>query len=363
MDTLRIKHRLTGAAGSPTGAGFKSGEVAINFGVTGTPEFWSYDGAAWKQLNPASVVTIENVTLAGGTAGSATGIGAAYSAFAPKPTASIVTATFAGTSYIRTGVGTADSDWAAMGAATPFASAAETGTGTDAAKAVSPAGLAGSSLATATGAAGVTNAADAGKWVRLGTDGRIASGFIPDPTKATAAEIVTGTENGKYVTPLNLKGASKADGSGVGGAATAADAGYLVALGAGGKISSNLLPASPILVKGAHDFTVAPPVGFTTGLSAGAFYYASANGVVAAGYTGEAGTAIKSGDMVLWDGAAWHVVPNVTDLNAYLPLAGGTMAGKSSKITWPAATTATPEIYLDLNGGQLDRALIDCGTY
>jgi len=363
MDTLRIKHRLTGAAGSPTGAGFKSGEVAINFGVTGTPEFWSYDGAAWKQINPPSVVTVANIALVGGTAGSATGIGAAYNAFAPKPTASIVIATFAGTSYIKTGAGTADTDWAGMGAATPFASAAETNTGTNAAKAVSPAGLAGSSLNAATGAGGVANVADAGKWVRLSATGQIASGFIPAPTVATAAEIVAGTINTKYVTPLNLKSSSKADGSGVGGAAAAADAGYLVALGAGGKISANLLPASPVLVKGAHDFTVAPPAGFTTGLAAGSFYFASANGVVAAGYVGEVGTAVKSGDMVLWDGAAWHVVPNATDLNAYLSLAGGTMTAKSSKITWPAATVATPEVYLDLNGGQIDNALIDCGSF
>jgi hypothetical protein len=292
MNILRLKHRLTGAAGSPTGTGFKSGEVVINFTPTGTPEFWSYDGANWRQINPPSVVTTANIALPGGTAGSATGIGAAYTALTSKPTASVVVASFAGTSYIKTGAGGADTDWASLGSAASYATAAEINTGTEANKAIAP-----------------------------------------DQLRAAALKAPSAT-------PAN-------------------DENHLVILNAQGKLDPGFLPVGGLVFKGG----VAPTAAPAAGAKAGDMYFFNAAGSLNTGFGQPAGTNAKTGDTIIFDGTAWHLIPNETDLNAYLALAGGTMSAKTSKISWPAATPATPEVYLDLNGGQLDNALIECGTF
>ena len=176
---LQVKRRINGAAGSPGAPGAKEGELALNFpgaaGTTGKPALWAFDGTAWRQTNPDTNISVGVAALPGGTAGSATGVGAAWTAFGAKPTDPIIIATFAGTAYVKTGAGGADGDWTALGAATAFATAAEVLAGTDTAKALNSAVL--QSRITATPDA--TPANDARKLVMLDAGGKINAGFLP----------------------------------------------------------------------------------------------------------------------------------------------------------------------------------------
>jgi hypothetical protein len=66
--------------------------------------------------------------------------------------------------------------------------------------------------------------------------------------------------------------------------------------------------------------------------------------------------------MLLFDGTKWHLVPNATDLTAYVPLAGtNNMAGN---VVWAgAANSKAGTTIIDGKGGTADGLLIDCGTY
>jgi hypothetical protein len=96
--------------------------------------------------------------------------------------------------------------------------------------------------------------------------------------------------------------------------------------------------------------------------------FANKAGTVDASWTHAAGLSIKSGDMMLFDGTNWHVVPNETDLNAYLALAGGTMADGAG-ITFDTTTAsggtagAASVTVIDGKGGSINNCVIDAGTY
>lgn len=115
-------------------------------------------------------------------------------------------------------------------------------------------------------------------------------------------------------------------------AGTAAQANHLIALDAAGKIPASALPvAGNMSFKGTADVTAAVPAG----VASGNYYLAAANAVAGAGWTGIVGQSLKAGDALVYDGAAWHAMPQNVDLTGYLPLAGGTVTGA---INLPAAT-------------------------
>jgi hypothetical protein len=304
-NTIKIKRRLTGGSGAP--AVGVEGEIALNFagGATATPELYAHGGTlGWLRVNPAANITTQSVAL-----GTAADIGTAYTTWAAasltnKLTGSVVIATF-------------------------------TPTG----------GVAGAYVLTNSAAPNV-----AASWTSLG-------GAV---SFATSVDVVAGTSVTGAVNPAVLAGAA------VNGATTPAttDAGKYVRVGSNGKINAALLPSDNVTLKGGIDQTVAFPA--APAPVKGDSWFLNKDGAFAAGFTGiAAGTAGKTGDRIIWDGAAWHLIPNGTDLNAYLLLAGGTMAA-ASKVTFATPTTAGLVVRLD--GGDptkssIDNFSVDAGTY
>jgi hypothetical protein len=172
---------------------------------------------------------------------------------------------------------------------------------------------------------------------------------------ATANEITTGSENRKAIAPDQLRAVTLVAPS----ATPTNDANKFIRLNPQGKIDPGFLQVGGVVIRPAVDPTAAPPATPVQG----DLHFASAGGVVHTGYGFPPGTTAKSGDSFLYDGAAWHLIPNEVDLNAYLPLAGGTMAATTSKITWPAATAAAPETYIQLSGGHIDGSILDAGLF
>ena len=351
----QVKRRINGAVGTPGIPGAVEGQLAVNMpGAAGTGTalvLYCYDGTAWRELKVdeakmasllayntatayppgapviysgklytsnkattgtwkpadwdeigATQVTTQSLPL-GNVPG---GIGAAYTTWAAAPgnalTGSIVVGTY-GTpaqAYIlvnRTVPGT-DASWVSLGGATPFATAGEIHTGTETAKAVSPAILRGEAL-------------DAPK----------------------------------------------------GGTAGAGNADYLIRLNATGVIDPDFLPALPTNIRGAVDVTQAFAQPATGGNYAGGdMIFANKDGVIGAGWTNAAGDAVKSGDLMIFDGTKWYRVPNTTDLNAYVPLVGtNLMAGG---LVWTgAAGSNAGNVVLDGKGGTVQDIAWDEGTY
>jgi hypothetical protein len=298
---LQFLRRINLGAGSPPAAGAIEGEIAFNApgaaGVSTTkPVMFFFDGVGWRTVNPDVTVTTQSVTL-----GSEATIGAAYTAWDPaanKITGNVVIATW--------------------GAPSPQA------------------------YVLTNSAAPSTDAS----WTSLG-------GAI---TFALAADIITGTDVTKALNSDALRKATLIIPS-VGGVASAADVNRIIGLDGTGKIDNRFLNAQPTQMRGVVDVTTAPaPVGgaYVTG----DMVFVKAAGTVDAGWAGAATTAVKIGDSLVFDGTNWHILPNDTDLNAYLALLGGTMAA-DALIQWPASTATV----LDLTGGKIDNAVIDCGTY
>lgn len=323
VNIVRHKHRLAGGGGtgSPTAAG-QSGEISINFDVgAGTPELWSYDGAAWKRINPASAIT--TATSAQLITGTATG---AY----PDPAA------LAGAAVNGTSAGAADAGKYVRLDANGF---------------LTPAILGTNAVATSAGAA------DAGKIVKLDAAGKIDASF---QDLATAAEIAAGTANAGVVSADLLAAASvKTFGS-------VADDGKYVRVTTTGKIDPSLLPASAMEFKGSTAATAAAP----GTPDVGDVYIVSTAGVFPASWTGIATQAGAVGDQLIWDGAAWQLIRKDADLTAYVPLAG-TAGVTGAAMTSGAVITFNPAASGNnvLNGatgtnfGAMDKFIIDCGTF
>lgn len=357
--TIQVKRRLTGISGAPA-AGVE-GELALNFsaGAGKTPELWANGGAAlgWLQVNPATPVTVGSIALplsAGGTAGSSAGIGAAWTAFATKPTTSLVVASYGGTAYIKTGTGGNDADWTALGAATSFATAAEVATGTNASKAISPALLRGAAVNVPTGGAGPV-AGDLNKIVSLNGSGQIADMFIPKLVSTDGTVLQTGVAVNAFLTAAGLRAATVNLSAGTG------DHDKIPRLNASGKLDPSFMPANATRLAGTIDPTAtALP---TPAPVAGNMYFTSKAGAVNAIYTGiPAGTTAAVGDTMIYDGAKWYLLAETTDLSAYVPLAGtALMAGN---IVWAGANTVKAgATIINGKGGTIDLVVIDGGTF
>ena len=299
---LRHKHRLAGGggAGSP-GAVDPSGSIALNFDTGGLPELWASNGTAWQRINPPAAITTQSINL--GAAGA--DIGAAYTLWAATPgntlTGNVVIATW----------GTPAQAYVLTNSANPGAAVS---------------------------------------WTSLG--GAVAF--------ATAAEIAAGTDTTKAINSAILRGETLNAPST--GAAAAADANKLIRLNAQGQIDADFLPAMPTNVRGGLDVTQAfaqavPPY------AAGDLVFANADGTVGTGWTGAVGDPVHSGDVLLFDGTDWYVLPNTTNLAGYLELAGGTMSDGAG-ITFDTSTAtagagAQTQTIINGAGGMIDDCFLD----
>ncbi len=169
---------------------------------------------------------------------------------------------------------------------------------------------------------------------------------------ATQADVNTGTDTTGAVNPATLRGTTVNASSG------AASADKIVRLGANGRIDSSMLAITGVNIQGTAD----PTAPAAAGPVKGDLYFASKAGALDTSYVGAAGTAVKTGDSLLYDGAAWHVVANETDLSAYVPLAGTNLM--TGNIVWSGAAGAKAgTTIIDGKGGTVDNVNLDCGTY
>jgi hypothetical protein len=306
VNRVQLKRRINGAAGAPGAGGSLEGEIALNFpgaaGTTTTPELWAFDGSGWRRVNPPpGAINTQSVNL--NNPGGAD-IGAAATAWITAGntiTGDIVIATYGvpAQAYV------------------------------------------------------LTNKAQPGvaaSWTSLG-------GAV---SMATGPEVITGTDTLKAVTPKALRDATLNAPSGT----PANDANFIPRLNAQGKIDAGFLTITGTTFGGVIDASAAgtnAPANPVTG----EFHFISVGGSLdGTGWTGLATPLpVVAGDLVIFDGTNWHAMQATVDLSAYLPLAGGTMAAQAL-VQWPGATGAeTGHILLDLKGGKIDNAVIDCGTY
>jgi hypothetical protein len=224
----------------------------------------------------------------------------------------------------------------------------------------------------------------------LDAKGTLDSGFIPTATKA---EIVAGAVTNDFITPKGLKDGTLDAPSGT----PNNDVGYLVRLPSSGKIANGFLdgiatgPAAssnsgkPILLDatGKVDAALLPVLGttlrsahnFIAGVlpapapAKGDIYFNNTAGQVDATYTGISGQAIKSGDMVMYDGTNYHLIPIEQDLTAYVSKAGNSAMANDAVLTWTAPGTATTLLNgTDATKSQIAKfslidCIVDCGTY
>lgn len=301
---IQLKRKINGT-GSPPASGALEGEIALAFpgaaGATTKPEVWAFDGNAWRRANPDTTISTQSIDL---NNPGAANIGAAYSAWAALPGNNI-----SGNVVIAT-----------------FGTPAQAYVLTD------------------------PNApAQTASWTSLG--GAVAF--------ANAQEIHDGRDTTKAINSAILRGEALKTPST--GAAAAADEDRLIRLNANGQIDSLFLPAAPTNVRGGLDVTQAyaqasPPY------HEGDMVFANKDGTVGTGWRNAAGQPVKSGDVLLYDGTDWYVLPNTTDLTAYLALAGGTMSDGGS-ITFDTTTGGAGTVIIDGNNGALDNCRIDGGTY
>lgn len=187
---------------------------------------------------------------------------------------------------------------------------------------------------------------------------------------ATQAEVDAGTLTTSVVSPSTLRGTSLSAPSTA--VAAAADANKLVRLNAGGTIDSRFITLTALTFRGAVDIAaayVAPNPAWGAGdfalLTADATAHASWNAV---GVTG----AHKTGDVIIWDGTRYWLVPQTTSVAAYLPLSGtatGRLMDAAAQVVFDVPAGAAPAAPVTrLNGSDpaksaIDGFTIDCGTF
>jgi len=374
--------RRNPGVGSPADSAGKAGNIAVAFpaavgGVDQKPEIWLHNGTKWLQSNKDPNVTVGNAVLpppSGATAGSKTGIGAAWTALTPKPTDPIVIASFNGGAYVKIGAGGADADWVSLGSAMSFAVTADITTGTDLTKALNSGALRGASRSTPTGGAGPA-AADANHFVLLDTTGAIDPKFIKQPAPAGAggvggdvATVVAGVATNMFLTPagLEMRVAHTPN------ATPANDQNKLPALDATGKIPVGFLPAGGLQFTGNKDLTV-PYVAPAAGAAPknGDLAFVSKAGAVDASWNAvlvNPPATVGVGDMLVYEGGTvnkWHITASDVDVSGYVSKAGTSSMAANAKLDFTATPPVAGATILDggANAPKIENVTLDCGTY
>ena len=315
-----------------------------NIGTPGDGLSLVYDGPNSKWVPKNISPTVGNITMvrSGGGTGIA-GIGAAWTAAASKPTDPIIIANYDGAAYVKTGVGGADGDWVSLGSSTaylPLTGGTLTGTLTLAADPTNP-------MESVTKQyledvkigelddVDLSTAATNGQTLVFDN---VSKTWKPGAgvAWATQPEVTTGTEAAKGITPATLTGHTV-----VAGPAAAGNSGKLVGLDSNGKIAAALLPTLGTTLQGAHDFTIGAP----TSPASGNIWFNNKTGNTAVTIKTVASPggneAITSGDMVLYDGTNYHIIPREEDLSDFVSKTRNNSIGAGMTMTWAASTSKT----------------------
>ena len=422
---VKIKRRIGGTQAAPTGANIE-GDVAAFFpGAAGDatkPTLYLNDGGGWRIANPDPNVTVSNWNIpqpAGGWGANAeTDINALA---APRTVAKgeIVIVSWNGNAYAFTG---GAGNWGATGAGTP-------GTQVTAAM-LTPLGAAPPDPNTVDFSAHNT-AADIGAaytaWNTVNTATNVLTSGVNLAAWNGQVYILTDTANPGTAaswTPISQTIKSEVVdftgmAAGISGAADVGAAYTAWNTGAGTPdYNSNVTivkfgdpaefyiltdPANPgaaasydkispptidaVTFRAALDVTTALPDTLPyDGWNVGDFAIIQKSGAVdttdnAGGTSWDAvllgaAASVNQGDILLWDGSAFHVLALETDLTAYLARSGGSMTD-GAKVTFDTTTAAalpatTPAeiatkeaamVIIDGAGGSLDNCVLDCGTY
>lgn len=370
---IQIKRRLGGTEAAPSGTDVE-GELALWFPNDPThakkPTLYANDGGGWSVVNPDVTITTQSADL---TIFGSASVQAASTAFvaanggtvAKAYTGNVVVGTFGSPAQAYVLVDPKNhnksSGWVSLGGAVSFADATEIHTGTDTTKALNSAILRGESLA-APSTGGKASATDEGKLLRLDPAGHLDSAFLQ---YATDPEIKNGTLAEKVINPKTLRAATLNTPS-TAGKAGPADADKIVRLNSQGQIDPAFLTVKPLKFQNTIDVTTAYSAP-TPVWHSGDFGVISKNGVVHGSWNthGPAtGTAVKKGDLIIYDGTKYHIVAQDLDLSAYLLLSGGAMTpGNKTKVTFAPATKDGSIVIIDGGQGQLKDVVIDCAGY
>ena len=346
----------------PDGAKVDPSYTGVGGQTINTGDWLVFDGTKWHLLHTAGNALSKITYAVQALPTDPAGIGSAWTALAVKPTDTIILATFNGDTYLKTGTGGADADWTLIESPFAVADAPDMLAGTDNVKAVSPLRFAvelnrvlGITEAfRATGSvitsAGPPAAANAGKPVGLNAAGIVDPALLLPTTSTTATLAPNPAGVGAAWTALGAKPADP-----IVFATFQGDTYYKV--GAGTADADWLLVETPLPGNlGTVDTTAAytapatapKPGAIATVQTAGAAHASWG----AVGVTG----ALAAGDLLVWDGTQYHVVPQTYP---YLPLAGGTHTD-TAVVTYdvPAgAAPAAPVVRLD--GGDNAKSAID----
>lgn len=249
-----------------------------------------------------------------------------------------------------------------------FATLAEINTGTEAGKAISPAGLA-EHLNTRRFTAGTVGAGaeDGTKSPRLTASGRLDSSFL---SLATAEEMAQGQNGTVLVTALTfavevsarITAALSARISAGPTSAGAADEGKAPVLNDAGKLDpSYLIPVTSLYV-GAMNATlpgggITPPIiNGSNQHQVGAYAVVMVGGTydLARGEPSPTGTFMEPLDFLYFDGAEWDRIPNPMQISDFMLRDGST--SMTGNLMFAMAGQSVPQL-------RITGAIIDCGTF
>jgi collagen type VII alpha len=311
---IRVKHRTAGASGAPGAVGL-AGEVAINF-QAGNPELYGSDGSTWIRLNTSGT----GATSPDVVTGTATASYISPSALAGAATSSTTGAGVANY-YVRLN-GSGLLDPALFGV-----NAVDTSAG----------------------------AGDAGKLVKLDAAGKVSNTMLD---LATAAEVQNGTGTTNVV-EASILAAASVNGS---VAPVAGDAGKYVRVGANGKIAAALLATSAMEFQGTLLHSAAQPGSADTG-DVYVFTSAGTLGVSWGALSGTAvnsGTqAIYDGTN--WNIISPSV--DLSGYLPLAGTAGVTGAAMGSGAVIKMNPAAAGNVVFDANNGAIDGAILDAGGF
>ena len=407
--SIQLKRRIGGAQAAPAGANVE-GELAVFFpgaaGGTGRPTLYANDGGGFRIMNPETHVSVQSVNVPINSAGNTLSQDIAALPMTTLNHDSVVVFDWNGSSYLYTGnadsIGTGTpvvpaGDYLPVGAATKapqvldWSARVEPDIG-----AAYTAWHGGAGTPDFTGSpvfiawtdhklyilSDVLNPSSSASYIAISAppgNPQVAD-FTAVPTANNATDI------GSAYTAFIAAGQTldvKAGTTIVKWGATSA-AYYILTDPTAPAVAGNWSQISPDAVaaldfKAAVDVTQprmddADPTS-PVGWASGSFALIAASGTTStATNTGGKSWAdigvpatINQGDLMIWDGTAFHILALETDLSAYLQLAGGTMADGAGIIfdttTAAAGAGAATVIIIDGKGGSLKDVVVDAGTY
>ena len=407
--SIQVKRRIGGAQAAPTGTNIE-GELVLYFpgaaGGVARPTLYANDGGGFRTVNPETHVGVQNLIVPSAAAGNTLSQDIAAMAMTTLNHDSVVLFNWGGGSFLYTGnadsIGTGTpvvptSDYVAVGASPKDTQILDwTGRVEADLGAAYVAWNAGAGNPDYTGDPvfiewkdhqlyALTDAANPGTStsytaVAAATSDPQVADFTAVPGANSAPDI------GAAYTAFLAAGQTLdvTAGATVAKWGATAPAFYVLTDSTAPAVAGNWSKVSPDAVA-ALDFKAAVDVTQArmddadptspSGWPSGSFALIAASGATSAGANAGGNTwadigvppTINQGDLMIWDGATFHILALETDLSAYLQLAGGTMADGAGIIfdttTATAGAGAATVVVIDGNGGSLKDVVLDAGTY